>query len=173
MNITHKILFSILSTLLFTLFYGCSTYTLQGLIDGDHNQTVDKSSQHSKSVAPSQNKALNSISPSTTASDDHVEYRYIQKSTNEWIENEWEPLTGQEENVTKGNISPSEHPSEEQNSKVKREEENSSFTLQHYVDKASVYMKNKKRRDVNKTKVPSHTEKINNMPVIGKSKHKR
>jgi len=141
----------------FLLFQGCSGYTLQSLIDGESAdrtapQTTLSSEADGERVPPSQNSALQKISPSKTAGDDHEEHRIMQKETNAWIENEWEPLT---EGNKEMNISAVV-------------EDNSTFTLQHYVDKAALYKKNKTIRDANKTKVPSHVDKVNAMPVIGK-----
>jgi hypothetical protein len=119
---------------------------------------------------PSQNSTLQSISPSKTAGDDHEEYRYMQKNTNEWIENEWEPLTEGNATVTKNG---EDNNTDTKSVTVSNEEEvtgddNSSTGLQYYVDKAGVYLENKKKRDANVTKQPSHVDKVNAMPGIGK-----
>lgn len=147
-------------------FYGCSGHALQDLIDGGTEEEkqikVTEKSQTSTAKTPSKNSALNSISPSATSDDEHVEYRYIQKNTNTWIEEEWEPLTEQNQSDTKSNTIASDN-----------NESNASFTLQYYVDKAGVYLKNKEKRDGNKSKETSHTEKIDKMPVIGKHKRRR
>ena len=167
----------IFSTFVVTLFYGCSGHALQDLIDGDmkeNKQTkVSKESKAPPCVTPSQNSALNSISPSSTANDEHIEYRYIQKSTNTWLEEEWEPLTEQNQSDTESNTTPSSKDASNSNQTSDNHESNASFTLQYYVDKAGVYLENKKRRDSNKTEEPSHTEKIDEMPVIGKHKGRR
>ena len=159
-----------------SLLVGCSGHSLQDLIDGKNS--ADASSKQniehekkSKRVAPSQNKALNSISPSRTAGDEHEEHRYIQKSTNTWIEDEWEPLT--ESNTSDNKEVKSERTiiKSDANSTLSQED-NSSTGLQYYVDKAEVYFENKKKHDANKTEAPSHTEKIDAMPGIGKSKRR-
>lgn len=158
MKSLYYFLFLFLSTLLIPLFSGCSGHAFQNLIDGDKTEISSvKKREERPRTAPSKNRALLRISPSTTASDDHEEYRYIQKSTNSWIQEEWEPLTEQNQSDTNCNTS----------------DTNSSFTLQYYVNKAGLYLENKKRHDANKTKVPSHTEKINALPAIGKSKRRR
>jgi len=120
------------------------------------------------------NSALQSISPSKTAGDDHEEYRYIQKSTNEWIENEWEPLTEGNTTITKNsedNNSATEDVTNS-NSEQAQIDDNSSTGLQYYVDKAGVYLDNKNKRDANVTKKPSHVDKVNAMPGIGKIDHR-
>jgi len=137
------------------LLSSCSGFTLQGLIDGkdkkvDNNVTIQKAEM----PAPSSNRALNAISPSRTLDSSHSEDRVLQKETDEWLKNEWEPLT-QETNSTQS---------------VNKEEDNSSFTLQKYVDKATLYIKNKEKRDANKTKAPSHYKKMESMPAIGNTK---
>ena len=175
MNTLDKTVFHTALILVISLFQGCSGHALQDLIDGDtpnsSSEKVEQSDTDSKKVAPSQNKALNSISPSTTASDEHEEYRYMQKNTNAWIKEEWEPLTesnisthSSETAVTKeeNNITKSDT-----NQTAKRDD-NSSSGLQYYVDKAEVYFENKEKRDANKTKAPSHVDKMNAMPGIGK-----
>ena len=171
MKLVYYFLFLLLSTLFISLFSGCSGHALQELIDGDHAET--SSAKEKPKRAPSQNSALNSISPSATAGDDHEEYRYIQKSTNTWIKEEWEPLTEQNQSDTNRNISDAKCTQTDANASSQDRDDNSSFTLQYYVDKAGVYLENKKRRDANKTKEPSHTEKINTLPAIGKSDKRR
>ncbi len=157
-------------TVALVLFQGCSGHTLQSMIDGNSaestaSQSTLSSEPDSKIVPPSQNSALQSISPSTTASDGHIEHRVMQKQTNDWIKNEWEPLT--ENNSSSGQGDKTVDTAE--NNQTVKDEDNSSFTLQHYVDKADLYMENKAKRDANKTKAPSHVDKINALPGIGKS----
>jgi len=173
LQIKTEALSYIVLVLVVSLFQGCSGHTLQDWIDGDTTDPSAKNSeQKSKTVPPSQNKALNSISPSSTASDDHEEYRYMQKNTNAWIKEDWEPLT--ESNATEKVDVESDKAiiNSDENTSVSQED-NSSSGLQYYVDKADVYFENKKKRDANKTKVPSHTEKINAMPGIGKPTGRR
>ena len=173
MTIPFKLIAFIMISLFPALFQGCSGHTLQDLIDGESNskssseqseQTIEKTHV----VPPSQNRALNSISPSSTASDEHEEDRHMQKGTNEWLENEWKSLTESNTSTTKeGNSTPIN------DQKRRSIDDINSTGLQYYVDKAGIYMENKKKRDANKTKVPSHVEKINAMPGIGKSRKRR
>ena len=158
--------------LLISLFQGCSGHALQDLIDGDKNATKQMDGTKDKKVAPSQNKALNSISPSSTASDEHDEHRHIQKSTNTWLEDEWEPLTESNTSTTNA-VKADNNISEDDANQTISQDDNSSSGLQYYVDKAEVYFDNKEKRDANKTKVPSHTEKIDAMPGIGKPAGRR
>ena len=177
MRCQETLLYISFSTFILTLFYGCSGHALQDLIDGDMKEEkqieVSKESKAPTSVTPSKNSVLNSISPSATANDKHVEYRYIQKSTNTWIEEEWNPLTEQNLSDTKSNTASSKKDASNSNQTSDNNESNASFTLQYYVDKAGVYLENKKRRDGNKTKEPSHTEKVDEMPVVGKREGRR
>jgi len=155
------------------LFQGCSRHALQDLVDGKNSsKSPSQQSKQTKDTSPlsppSQNKALNSISPSSTASDEHEEDRHMQKGTNEWLENEWKSLTESNTSTTKeGNSTPIN------DQKRRSIDDINSTGLQYYVDKAGIYMENKKKRDANKTKVPSHVEKINAMPGIGKSRKRR
>jgi len=160
--------------LLSALFWGCSEHLLQDLINGRKSTPSSEHDKESKDstykVPPSKNKALNTISPSSTADDTDDRYRYLQKRTNSWITEEWEPLTQKKEGVTESNITIDD---DKHNDVTSAHEENNNFSLQHYVDKAALYIENKKRRDENRSKVSSHLEKINTLPVIGTSKKKR
>ncbi len=153
---------------LVALLNGCSGHALQDLVDGNSQNKADKVQPVDDTTLPppSQNRALQSISPSTTAGDDHEEYRYIQQNTNEWLEEEWEPLT-------ENNSSDEKNSNIDANATVPFANDNNasaqdnSLTLQHYVDKAALYLENKEKRDTNTTKPPSHTEKLNALPGIG------
>ena len=61
----------------------------------------------------------------------------------------------------------------EENEKTLSTYDINSTGLQYYMDKANIYIENKKKRDSNKTKAPSHTEKMSTMPGIGKTKSRR
>ena len=154
MKILKTIRFHIPLTLAISLFYGCSGNAYSHINDGN-----------SAKVPPSQNSALQSFSPSKTASDDHEQYRVIQKSTNEWIKNEWEPLTEHNNTITKSNKNP-----DSVTQAPALEDSNTTANLQQYVDKAGLFIENKKIRDANKTKAPSHTEKISKLPGIEERK---
>ena len=168
LNTIKKAIFQIGTMVSISLLQGCSGHALQDLIDGDNNTTHTTNGSESKKVAPSQNKALNSISPSTTAGDEHEEYRYMQKDTNVWIENEWEPLTENNASAQKEDS----HATVSENNVTNSDDLNSTG-LQYYVDKAGIYMENKEKRDANKTKAPSHVDKVNAMPGIGKPDKRR
>lgn len=105
------------------MMVGCSANTLQ------------------KTVAPSQNKALYSVSPSNQKAPDGG----MQKSMTSWFKKEWTP-------------------SVEKNATIKKREENTSrgFKLQDYVDKATYYIEHEP-----KSKQPSSVEKVEKLPVIG------
>ncbi len=121
-------------------------------------------------VAPSQNSVLNSISKSNTKEDG-----MMQKSLNEWIQNDWEPTVTkdkeiqekymQEESVPKNNKSISKNKREKQIKEEHHyvEKKDKNFTLQEYVDKAAVYIK-AHPGDYNN----SNIKKVESLPVIGK-----
>ena len=181
MTISSKPLFFLLSTFVLSLFYGCSGHTLQDLVDA--KTTSESSSEHAAQhkeesilVPPSQNNALNNISPSGSYNDKHAEYRHMQKGTNAWIKNEWEPLTESNTSAKKeasSNIKSKQNGTKSQKIKRRSVDDINSTGLQYYVDKAEIYIENRDKRDVNKTKAPSHVEKINAMPGIGKSRKRR
>jgi hypothetical protein len=94
-------------------------------------------------VAPSQNSELNRVSPMPVATS---EGGVMQKNIDKWTEEEWTPTV--EKNAT---------------IKAMNEDKDRPFTLQEYVDKASVYLENKP-----KSGKPSHAEELEKLPVIGK-----
>jgi len=51
---------------------------------------------------------------------------------------------------------------------VPLDEDNTPFTLQKYADKWKSYLEKKEKMNEGKPKEPSHIEKMNSMPVIGK-----
>lgn len=51
---------------------------------------------------------------------------------------------------------------------VPLDEDNTPFTLQKYVDKWKSYLEKKEKMNEGKPKEPSHVEKMNSLPVIGK-----
>ncbi len=97
----------------------------------------------------------------------------MQQNTNEWLKKEWDPLTeNNSSDVENGNsASNNTHKldSNDTNESLTNEENNTASGLQYYVDKAGIYLDNKEKRDANKTKAPSHVDKVNAMPGIGKS----
>lgn len=98
----------------------------------------------SPKVAPSQNKSLNSISKSNAVKKKSY---FLQNQTDYFLENEWKETVLEDKEI-----------------KEKYEEnENKSFTLQEYVDKAEVYS-GKKPSDDN----TSNVTKMESLPVIGK-----
>ena len=165
---------TLLILLTISLLQGCSGHALQDLIDDNNEDSSSEKASlknETKLPPPSQNSALQSISPSITATDDHAEYRYIQQNTNEWLEKEWDPLTETNaSSVENGNsFSNNMHKSDSNKTNESLTNEgNTSSGLQYYVDKAGIYLDNKEKRDANKTKEPSHVDKVNAMPGIGK-----
>jgi len=136
---THTLSFSL--ALLIALFQGCSGHTLQNLIDGDSENKQTKTEENTP-VNPSQNSALNTISPTQRNNDGNG---LLQKKADNFIENDWTPTV-------------------EKNSSIKatNEDKERPFTIQEYVDKAGVYLD--AQPDSNKT---SHKEKMDQLPGIG------
>ena len=172
-TLTFTVTVIILTT---SLFQGCSGHALQDLIDGKNDDdTSSKENISSRSdqqkQTPSENRALNSISPTSTANDKHKEHRYIQKNVNSWSINEKKIDKKEEASVTESNINKYDNNASNENNRTV--DDNSSFTLQHYVDVLGDYMEEKERLDVNKTKKPSNIEKLESMPGIGTSKKRR
>jgi len=95
----------------------------------------------SKTVTPSQNSALNSVTSSHKQKSGAM-----QESLDNWLEKEWTPTVEKDEKI-----------------KEKYKAKERDFTLQEYVDKSEVYI-----RDNNSTYENSHSKKISSMPVIGK-----
>ena len=167
---------TVITILTIPLFQGCSGHALQDLVDGKSH--TDSSSEQKFSAhndlqdkRPSENRALNSISPTSTADDKHKQHRYIQKHINSWEINSDDEKKKIEQSVTESNITKSDNNS----SSISRHrvDDNSSFTLQHYVDVFGKYIDEKEQRDANKSKKPSHAEKLQSMPGIGTAKTRR
>ncbi|MGZ5209127.1 MAG: hypothetical protein ACXWB0_08935 [Sulfuricurvum sp.] len=116
-------------------------------------------------VTPSQNPALNTLSPSTTAVS---EGGVMQRNLDGWLKEEWTPLTTtpsqKEEKGTQAAI-----PKEELDSRLRgNDESNTSFGLQKYVDKWKKYHENKDKMNEGKPKEASNVENLEKLPVIGK-----
>ena len=92
-------------------------------------------------VNPSQNSALNSVSKSSEISNKGS----MQTNLDNWLKDEWEPSLHKEKKVEE-----------------KYSDKSKSFTLQEYVDKSALYLK-----EYNSTNENSHTQKLQSMPVIG------
>ena len=131
-----------ISILLIQAISACSGHTLQAYVDRYYNDNYEHKGDV-KSVNPSQNRALNSISPSQPKNDG---YGLLQKKSDAFINEEWTPTL-------------------EKNSTIKKmnEEKGRDFRLQEYVDKARIYLE--AQPDSNKR---SHKEKMDSMPAIGK-----
>lgn len=112
-------------------------------------------------ITPSQNKALNSISPSTA---EKKEPGWIQRHLESWLQNDWEKRTqGFEENTSKEVATDAKklpHNATKNNKKQKNGDDR--FALQHYVDKIDYYIKHKP-----KSNTPSHAKELSKLPAIG------
>ena len=160
----------IISTLY--LFQGCSRHVLQDLIDNNHvSNTSSQQELSSPKKTPSENRALNSISPTSTSDDKHKEHRYLQKSIINKEINSDDDKKKIIQDVTESNIT--KHDNNDSSKYNSTLDDNSSFTLQHYVDKLGEYMDEKEQRDTNKSKKSSHVEELQSMPGIGTAKTRR
>ncbi len=92
--------------------------------------------------APSQNRALNAVSPSGTHSNGSM-----QNAFDDWLKDDWKP--------TQKKIQEKEN---------KKENNSSSFKLQDYVDKWEKYNKEKALEP----KKASHKEMLDTLPAIGR-----
>lgn len=106
---------------------------------------------------PSQNPELNTISPSGTSQKSEG---FMQHSLDTWLHNDWEPTQKKADNDEKMHSSSSAKSLEHNTT-----QEEDPFKLQTYVDKWKRYHKEKEKEP----KSPSHVEKINALPAIGKS----
>lgn len=89
----------------------------------------------------------------------------MQKNTNAWINGEWKKFT---ESNTSALQTSQGNTANKTNETVRTADDINSSGLQYYVDKAGIYLENKKIHDANRTKTPSHAEQINALPGIGK-----
>jgi DNA polymerase I-like protein with 3'-5' exonuclease and polymerase domains len=114
-------------------------------------------------VAPSQNSALNSISPSTK----NKKAGYMQKSLDSWLKDEWTPTVSQDKKIQKKYMKKQVVSKTGENNETEEEisyveDDNRTFTLQEYADKAKAYI-DAKPNNYEK----SYTKKVKSMPVIG------
>jgi len=114
----------------------------------------------STAVAPSQNSALNSVSPSGKE-----KKGYIQTSLDTWLEEEWTPAVEKDGEIQKKYMKKSEIISADENSSEIKyvEKEDKTFTLQELADKSEAYLRAHDTNDTN-----SHIDKLESLPVIGK-----
>ena len=124
---------------------GCTGHTMQDFADKEFNHKEEPSTvqaQKEEPVSPTKNKALTKVSPLNDGRADGT----VQKSLDSWLETVWTP-------------------SVDKNETIKKIDENTSrnFTIQEYIDKAGVYIKNQPKSDE-----PSMKEQMDKMPVIGK-----
>ena len=136
---------------------GCSSkpFTLQSYAD----EYINSDDTKEKVEEPSQQESVNStikegpgadVAWSSTYKRDKEGKGSLQKSLDTWMEEEWEPAF--EDNKEQ---------------EVKDEQAKESFKLQHYIDKAKIYMDKKEEENSGKPQEPSHYEKMKSLPVIG------
>ena len=115
---------------------------------------------------PSQNSALNSISKSNASKE---KKGIMQESLDSWLKDDWTPTVSKDKNIQEkyhhksDTIEQNKEKNTVSQTGDKKEEEESPFTLQEYVDKAEAYMKAKPNDYEN-----SNVKKLESLPVIGK-----
>ena len=113
-------------------------------------------------VAPSQNSDLNKISNSNGK----TKAGLMQKSLDNWLKDEWTPTVNKDKKIQKKYLKKEgvRDKNKDNNTEVKYiEDKERNFTLQEYVDKASVYMKAHPSDEKD-----SNVKKLEEMPAIGK-----
>jgi len=114
----------------------------------------------SNPTAPSQNSALNSISPTKEKTDG-----WMQNSLDSWLKDDWEPKVSNDKKIQEKymetKIIRDANGSSEKVEFVEKDDKG--FTLQEYVDKIKAYVDSKK----DDKKEESHADKMKSMPVIG------
>jgi len=123
-------------------------------------------SNHSN-IAPSQNSALQSVSPSATSVSEGGK---MQHALDNWLKNEWIPLTLSDTVADTAIASTREtpNPSPSLKSEESASKDEGSFTLQHYADKWERYHENQKKLEEKKVQETSHIDLVTHMPIIGK-----
>ena len=124
---------------------GCSGHTMQDYADKHFNTKEEVKTIEVKKeepVSPTKNEALSKVSPLNDGRSDGT----VQKSLDSWLKTVWTP-------------------SVDKNETIKKIDENTSrnFTIQEYIDKAGVYIKNQP-----KSNEPSGVENLSKLPAIGK-----
>jgi hypothetical protein len=118
-------------------------------------------------VSPSQNSTLNTMSPSVTATS---EGGVMQHSLDKWLKEEWSPMMTPAEPIVQTKTQSDMNLSTPSTTAtiVANPMDEKPFTLQKYVDKWKVYHENKSKMEEAQPKEPSHVEKMQRMPAIGK-----
>ena len=166
MNNTLKFSLVLLGT---SLFLGCSgkNISLQNYADTWFNETskiqhkTDNTKAHQSDAAiqsketelkPQKNPAADIAWSSTSKGDVHNKGEgSLQKRLDKWTEEEWKPAFQGDKEQAKKDEAANEH-----------------FTFQHYYDKSKNYLEKKERENEGEEKEPSHYEKMQTLPVIGK-----
>lgn len=118
-------------------------------------------------VTPSQNPTLNALSPSTTAAS---EGGVMQHNLDGWLKEEWTPMTAEPSAKTTKTITSTAPDGTVVTTTVETapEPEEGPITMQKFVDKWKTYHENQAKMNEGKPKEASHSEKIEELPVIGK-----
>jgi len=119
-------------------------------------------------VAPSQNKALNSISSSNAQNGKQA--GFMQNSLDSWTQDEWTPKVEANPEIQKKymkvdeNAAPIKSEKSDKKEVVYKEREDKAFTLQELVDKTGAYLEATPSKDESK----SNVKHMQSLPVIGK-----
>ncbi len=147
----------LISLMLLASLSGCSSkpFTLQSYVDEHMNSDDSKEQVQDSSQKASVNSNIKDgpgadVAWSSTYKRDKEGKGSLQKSLDTWIEKEWEPAF-----------------KDNKEQELKDEKAKESFNLQHYIDKAKIYMDKKEEEKLGKPQEPSHHEKMKKLPVIG------
>jgi len=157
MKLLYKLSYISLISVLLT---GCSDkqFSLQNYADEHlNNKTAKDDLNLSSHNDPIDTQTANHSLKTGPASDIAWSRNYkkekgiLQKSLDNWMEEEW-------------------NPSFEGNATQAARDENAShnFTLQHYYDKSQIYLEKQEEKKAGIEDEPAHYEKMNQLPVIGK-----
>lgn len=111
-------------------------------------------------ISPSQNSALNAVSPSTSSHQGGA----MQQALDSWLKEEWTPAT---QNVPARITSSDGAKTATEEVVTSKNEEQTPFTLQTLADKWKVYNENKAKMKEGKPQEPSHADSLKALPVIG------
>ncbi len=122
-------------------------------------------------VTPSQNSALQAVSP---LSSEKEQPGFMQQQLDNWFEKDWEPAQNPSKSESANSSLKAETPdiNETNNTFVepKPSDEADSFKLQHYVEKWKKYNEAKEQEREGQPPKAYLNDRMETMPVIGKTK---
>ncbi len=146
-----------LSAILFlSLFLGCTKQPRKP----SENQIDNNVSLLKPSQSPSDNAALDTVSPHT------YKHGYLQNSYDRWEKEEWEPaMAGEHRSRTSETVVKSTTTVPVTTTESSAQKDDNNFTLQHFYDKWNRYLEKEEKE---RSPTPSHVERLDAMPAIGK-----